>query len=88
MKKLLALTCICVLATSGVLAGNSPSESDQKWLQAVEKKVTSGESKVSTPVPARVELLKQWASNNGYTVQVSQSDNSYRIELSKSLAQK
>lgn len=88
MKKLLALTYICVLATSGVLAGNAPTEADQKWLQAVEKKVTAGESKVSTPAPQRVELLKQWASNNGYTAQVTQSDNSYRIELSKSLAQK
>lgn len=88
MKKLLALTYICILTTSGVLAGNPPSEADQKWLQAVEKKVTAGESKVSTPVSARVELLKQWASNNGYTAQVTQSESSYRIELSKSLAQK
>jgi hypothetical protein len=87
MKRILALASICMLATSGVCADNNSNEADQKWLQAVEKKIVAGESKVSTPVAERVDLLKRWATDNGYTAQVVQADNNYRIELSKSLAQ-
>jgi len=87
MKKLLALTSACLLITSVALA-DQPSADDQKWLQVVEKKITSGETQVSTPAPVRVELLKDWAGKNGYSVQVTKSDNSYRLDVSKSIAQK
>lgn len=87
MKKLLALTAACLL-TAGIAPAAEPSESDQKWLQVVEKKIAAGQSEVSTPVPERVDLLKQWAAHNGYTAQVTQAGANFRIELSKSVAQK
>jgi len=87
MKKLLALTSACMLIASVALAGQS-SEADQKWLQVVEKKITSGQTQISTPAQERVALLKQWAASNGYSAQVTQTTTSYRVELSKSLAQK
>lgn len=73
--------------TSVAFAGQ-PSEADQKWLQVVEKKINAGQTQVSTPAPERVTLLKEWASSNGYTTQVTQTSTSYRVDLSKSIAQK
>lgn len=87
MKKLLALTSVCVLMT-GLAFAAEKSDADQKWLQAVEKKITSGDTKVSTPTEARVTLLKEWAGNNGYTAQVTKKEQSFQVELSKSVAQK
>lgn len=87
MKKLLALTSACMLIASIAIAG-SPSEADQKWLQVVEKKINAGQTQISTPAPERVELLKQWAASNGYSAQVTQTSTSFRVEISKSLAQK
>jgi len=54
----------------------------------VEKKLTSGQMHVSTPAPKRVSLLQEWATKNGYSVQVTKTDTSYRLELSKSIAKK
>jgi len=87
MKKLLALTSACLLFTSVAMA-NQPTQADQKWLEVVEKKITAGETQVSTPASTRVELLKDWAGRNGYSIQVTTSENNYRLALSKSLAQK
>ncbi len=87
MKKLTALTAACVLIAGLAFAGQ-PSEADQKWLEVVQKKVAEGQTKVSTPIQERVTLLKEWAGKNGYTVAVNQSENSYRLELAKSVAQK
>jgi hypothetical protein len=87
MKKLTALTAACVLIAGLAFAGQ-PSEADQKWLEVVQKKVTEGQTRISTPIAERVSLLKDWADKNGYTVAVSQSENSYRLELAKNIAQK
>ena len=87
MKKLVALWLGCVL-TFGLTALGEPSQADQKWLQAVQKMVAKGESKVSTPIEARASLLKEWANKNGYTAKVLKTETGYSIEVSKHLAQK
>jgi hypothetical protein len=87
MKKLTALTAACVLIAGLSFAGQ-PSAADQKWLEVVQKKVTDGQTKLSTPSEERVTLLKEWAGKNGYTVAVNQSENGYRLELAKNVAQK
>lgn len=87
MKKLTALTAACVLIAGLAFAGQ-PNEADQKWLEVVQKKVTEGQTKVSTPSQERVTLLKEWAGKNGYTVAVNQSEHGYRLELAKNVAQK
>lgn len=86
MKKLMALTSAFLLMAGITLAGQ-PSEADQKWLQVVEKKIAAGQTQVSTPAQQRVSLLQEWATKNGYSVQVTKTETSYRLELSKSLAQ-
>jgi hypothetical protein len=88
MKKIIALTCGLLLGLNSALAAE-PSEADQKWLTAVEKKVAQGDTKVSVSSEARIALLKDWATKNGYTVKVTPGDGFQRIELSKTrLAQK
>ncbi len=87
MKRLFACTAAFLLITNLTFAGK-PTEADQKWLQVVEKKITAGEMQVATPAPERVTLLKEWASARGYSTQVTQNGKSFRVELSKSLAQK
>jgi hypothetical protein len=87
MKKLTALTAVCVLMTGLAFAGQN-NEADQKWLEVVQKKVAEGQTKISTPIEERVTLLKDWADKNGYSVAVSKNENSYRLDLSKNVAQK
>lgn len=87
MKKLTVLTLGGLLTLSLAFAGE-PSAADQKWLQVVEKKVVEGQTQVSTPILERVTLVKDWAGKNGYAVQVTKTENSFQIALSKSIAQK
>jgi len=63
-------------------------DADQKWLEAVQKIVTKGESKVSTPNEVRVNLLKEWGGKNGYSVKATKTETGYNIEVSRNLAQK
>ena len=87
MKKLITIVLGCLITVSVSLA-NQPSEADQKWLGAVEKKIASGELLVSTPSEARVNLLKEWAVKSGYSVEVTKADSNYRVQVSKGLAKK
>jgi len=87
MKKAFALTAGCILFASLAFAGQ-PSAADQKWLEVVQKKVTEGQTKVSTPIEERVTLLKEWAGKHGYTVAVTQSERGFRLQLEKNVAQK
>ena len=85
MKKLIALALAC-LFTAAVALAAPPSEADQKWLTVVEKKIVDGETDVSTPSEVRVQLLKDWASKKKYSVEVTKSDASFRVKLSKQFA--
>jgi hypothetical protein len=92
MRKSLVFVFACLLTTS-VLQATEPGPADQKWLQAVQKMVTKGETKVTTPNEERVSLVKDWAEKNGYAVKVSKTGNSFTIEFaskdsSKTVAQK
>ena len=85
MKKLIALACGCLL-TAGVAIAAEPTEADQKWLSAVAKMVESGKTEISTPSEVRANLLKTWAGNKGYTVNLNKSDSGFKVEVSKHLA--
>jgi hypothetical protein len=86
MKKLALLLLGSSLAFNFAALGE-PKEADQKWLETVQKMVAKGESKVSTPIEARANLLNEWGSKNGYSVKSTKTETGYRIEVSKSLAQ-
>jgi hypothetical protein len=87
MKKLALLLLGCSLAFNLTALGET-KDADQKWLEAVQKMVAKGESKVSTPNEARANLLKEWGGKNGYSVKATKTETGYSIEVSKSLAQK
>ena len=86
---------LVVLALSGVLVSfcltavsAEPSKADQKWFEAVQKMVASGEHKLSTPNETRANLLKDWGKEKGYTVKVTKTDTGYSIEVSGNEAAK
>ena len=87
MKKLAALLLGCSL-TFNFAALGAPQAGDLKWLEAVQKMVAKGESKVSTPSEARANLLKEWAAKQGYSVKATKTATGYSLEVSKNLAQK
>jgi hypothetical protein len=87
MKRTIVVALACLLTLGYAFAGE-PTAADQKWLETVSKMVADGQTKVSTPSADRVGLLKEWAGKNGYSIEVTKSDTSYRAELSKNLAQK
>ena len=87
MKKLVVLLLGCLL-TFNFAALGEPKAADQKWLEAVQKMVAKGESKVSTPTEVRASLLKEWGSKNGYSVKVIKTETGYSLEVLKALAQK
>ena len=75
--------CMLLVGASVMAA---PDAADQKWFEAVQKMVVKGQVKVSTPKQERVVLLKKWATEKGFTVQVTKSDSGFVLELSKSIA--
>lgn len=87
MNKLTALIAACVL-TAGLSFAGQPNEADQKWLEVVQKKVTQGQTRISTPIEERVTMLKDWAGKNGYSIAVTQNANGFRINLSRNIAKK
>lgn len=86
MKKLTAFASALLLTTGIIFAGN-PSEADQKWLEVAQKKAAEGQ-RVSTPSEARVTLLKEWAATKGYSVEVTKTEKSFQLEVSRAFAQK
>ena len=84
MKKLLIVALGCLLTSTVAFSGET-SAADQKWLSAVEKMVSEGQTTVSTPQETRVKLLKEWAGKNGYSVNVTKSDKGFNAKLSKKL---
>ena len=87
MKKLTAFTSVLLL-TIGMAFAGTPTEADQKWLQVVEKKITEGQARVSTPSESRVELLKTWAATKGYTLTVTKTESTFQVEATRAFAQK
>ncbi|HPC60709.1 MAG TPA: hypothetical protein PKX23_08630 [Verrucomicrobiota bacterium] len=85
MKKLALLTLGCLL-TFQLTALAEPAPADQKWLEAVKTMVINGETKISTPSQERVDLLKEWAAKNGYSVQVAKTERGFRLDVSRRLA--
>jgi hypothetical protein len=86
MKKLTAFTSALLLTVGLVFAG-TPSEADQKWLEVAQKKAAEGQS-ISTPSETRVTLLKEWATTKGYSVEVTKTEKSFQLEVSRAYAQK
>jgi hypothetical protein len=85
MKRLALLVAVlgfCLAAYA------EPTAADQKWLEAVQKMVIAGQTKVSTPSQERVTMLKNWAGGQGYSVEVVKTDAGYRVDLTKHLARK
>ncbi|HSU52813.1 MAG TPA: hypothetical protein VLT36_01995 [Candidatus Dormibacteraeota bacterium] len=81
MKKLALL--ISSIVVSSLLASAEPSETDQKWLKAVQTMVAKGETKVSTASEDRLNLFKEWANSNGYSLKIAKAENSFTIEVSR-----
>jgi rRNA maturation endonuclease Nob1 len=81
MKILAALSLSCLLAAGSVVAGET-NEADQKWVQVVEKMVANGDRKITTPSETRVNLLKDWAAKNGYSLSVTKTDTGFSVEVS------
>ncbi len=87
MKKFASILLGCVVGLHLALAA-APSESDQKWLQAVTKMVTNGRTEFSTPDEHRVALLKNWATEKGYVVEVMKTDGSFHLVVAHQVAQR
>ncbi len=85
MKKLVIVTCTCLMFLN-LAIGGEPSGADQKWLQAVEKMVADGQTKVSTPNKDRVSLLEKWADKKGYSLKTTKNELGFTIVVSKSFA--
>ena len=88
MKKIILLAFTSVLSFNLFSAEQPVSDANQKWLGAVEKMVASGRHQISTPVEARTLLLKDWAKKNGYTFQLTKTESTFRVELSKNVREK
>jgi len=87
MKLLKALLVVSLLVGASAFAG-TPTEADQKWLEIVKKKVTEGQAQVSTPSETRVTLLREWSVKNGYSANVVKTDAGFRVDLTKTVAQR
>jgi hypothetical protein len=80
MKKIVMTLFGIVLAASNLLAIEL-STADQKWCEAVEKKIASGPVEVSTPSATRVELLKAKAAEKGRKCEVTKTTTGFRVAV-------
>lgn len=87
MKKIVVLLLGIVLLNGAVFAEGA-SEADQKWLAIVEKMVSQGKNEIATASEARLDLVKNWAANNGYKAEVKKTEQGFQVTLAKNLAQK
>jgi len=76
----------CLMIASYSAPAKPVAAADQKWLEVVQKMVEKGKNRVSTPSEERVELLKKWAGEKGFTVSVSKIETGFQLELSKNIA--
>jgi hypothetical protein len=86
--KMFSVLLLGSLLTFNLTALAETKPADQKWLEAVQKMVTKGEHRVSTPSEERANLLKSWGKEKGYSVHVTKTEGGYLIEISKNLASK
>ncbi len=86
MKKIVVLTFSTILALNLLSAEQTVSNADQKWLVVVEKMVASGQTQITTPVEARTQLLQDWAKKNGYSIKITKTESTYRVQFFKDLA--
>jgi hypothetical protein len=86
MKKIIVLAFTSMLSLNLLSAEQAVNDADQKWLTTVTKMVVNGRHEISTPVEVRTQLLKDWAKKNGYSVQVTKVESTFRVELAKEVA--
>lgn len=82
MKNYIIIAALGLLTSVAALAGET-SPADQKWLTVVQKMIAEGKTTVSTPQKERVDLLKDWAGKNGYTVEENKTENGYTLKFAK-----
>jgi rRNA maturation endonuclease Nob1 len=80
MKKLHPLLLGLALVTPAI-AGETLNDADQKWSAAIEKIIAAGNTTISTPSEKRVQIAKEVAEKAGRKIEVSKSENSYRIKV-------
>ena len=67
------------LGASGVIASELSNEADQKWTAAVEKKIQSAPTTISTPSETRAQAAKQLAQKLGRKAEIQRTESGYRI---------
>ncbi len=82
MKKIAAFALGLFLAST-LVSFAEPTEADKKWLGAVKTMVTEGKNKVTTPSQERVDLLKKWGADQGYTVKVTKTEKGFALEVTR-----
>ena len=85
MKKTI-LAAASLLLIAGNIAIAEPTAADQKWLTVVQKMVEQGKTQFSTTSQDRVELAKNWAQKNSYSVVIKKTDAGFKLEFSRSVA--
>jgi hypothetical protein len=81
-KTIVAIAGFLVIACNVVLADTA---ADQKWLTEVQKMVTQGQTKVSTSNEDRVKLVEGWAKQHSYSVTVTKTDGSYKLDITRNV---
>jgi len=80
MKTLMAVILAGLMGATFLHAGEA-SEADKKWGTVVEKMITEGAVKISTPSAERVAIAKALAQKHGRKAEVAKTDTGYRISI-------
>ncbi len=80
MKRLSIALFALALASFNVWALEISAD-DQKWYDAVAKKIANGPAEISTPSETRVELLKAKVAEKGRKCEVSKTATGYRVAV-------
>ena len=79
-KTIGALLLATFVAAGAGLAADL-SEADQKWKVAVEQKIATGPTTISTPSEQRVKIAREIAAQKGRKSEVTKTDSGYRVKV-------
>lgn len=80
MKIIQIIICAALISVTAAV-GSESSEADQRWIKAVEQKIASGPTTITTPSETRAKLAESLARKQRRLVIVTKTDSGFSIQV-------
>jgi len=80
MRTITTILFLAALSTATLFA-ETTGEADARWVKAVEQKIASGNTTISTPSEVRAKAAEELARKQGRQVTVTKSEDGYFVAV-------